>query len=186
MPRAGLSASAVVDTALAYIDENGLESLTLAAVAARAGVATPSLYKHVASLAELRSLLGVRVLDDITAQFTADVMGRSKDDAVRALMRSYRGYVRQHPARYAAMPIDALHDPAAAAAGKRLLEVFLAVLRGYGLQGSAAIHAVRCLRAIAHGFTDIEARGGFGLPEGLDETYENLIQMYLTTLHKEI
>ncbi|MDX6207750.1 MAG: hypothetical protein QOE24_141, partial [Frankiales bacterium] len=36
--------------ALVIVDEHGLEALTLAAVAQRAGVAPPSLYKHVRSL----------------------------------------------------------------------------------------------------------------------------------------
>ncbi|WP_228718230.1 TetR family transcriptional regulator [Kitasatospora acidiphila] len=41
MPRAGLNPDAVVDHALALIDEDGPDALTLAAVAARAGVAAP-------------------------------------------------------------------------------------------------------------------------------------------------
>jgi hypothetical protein len=55
-------------------------------------------------------------------------------------------------------------------------------LRGYGLRGSAAVHATRCLRAIVHGFVSIEAAGGFGLPANLDETYEQLIGMYTGSL----
>jgi len=43
MPRAGLSTSAVVDTALAVVDGEGADGLTLAAVAGRHGVAPPSL-----------------------------------------------------------------------------------------------------------------------------------------------
>jgi hypothetical protein len=145
-------------------------------------VAAPSLYKHVASLAELRMLVGARVMDEMTERFAAAAMGRSGDEAVAVLMRGYRDYVRQHPARYAALPADPLHNPAMAAAGTRLLQVFLATLRGYGLTDSAAIHATRCARAIAHGFTSLEASGGFGLPESLDETYEQLIAMFIASL----
>jgi AcrR family transcriptional regulator len=182
MPRAGLSTAAVVEVALAVLDEHGLDGLTLAAVAQRAGVATPSLYKHVGGLADLRVLLGVRVLDDMTDRFAGTVLGRSGDDAVTALMHAYRAYVRDHPHRYAAMPIDPLHDPAMAAAGGRLLEVVLAALRGYDLDGSDAIHATRCLRAVAHGFSSLEAGGGFGLPEDLDRTYDQLISAVLAGL----
>lgn len=182
MPRAGLSTAAVVAAALAVIDERGNDALTLAAVAARTGVATPSLYKHVAGLAELRVLLGVRVLDEMTERFTAAVLGRSRDDAVTALMHAYRRYVTEHPARYAAMPLDPLHDPALAAAGGKLIGVVLATLRGYGLTDSAAIHAIRHLRVVAHGFASLEAGGGFGLPEDLDETYAQLIDTILTSL----
>ncbi|HEX5598429.1 MAG TPA: WHG domain-containing protein [Micromonosporaceae bacterium] len=183
MTRAGLSTAAVVDAAIDVVDERGMEGLTLAAVAERTGVAAPSLYKHVSSLAELKALVGVQVMEELTGRLTAAVLGRSGDDAVAVLMRACRDYVLEHPARYAAMPPDPLHNPALAAAGARLLDVFLAVLRGYGLEGSRAVHATRSLRVIVHGFVSIEAAGGFGLPEDLADTYEHLIRMFLASLH---
>ena len=184
-PRAGLSTAAVVDTALGIVDAQGHEALTLAAVAARSGVATPSLYKHVASLAELRALAGARVTAEMAEHLTEAILGLSGDEAVSALMRAARSFVVEHPRRYALMPLDTLHDPFTAKAGTKLMNVFLAVLRGYGLKGSAAIHAIRCMRVIAHGFASLEAGGGFGLPEGLDQTYQQLIDMFIASLHKE-
>jgi AcrR family transcriptional regulator len=178
----GLSTASVVDAALEIVDEGGPQTLTLAAVAARRGVAAPSLYKHVGGLGHLRALVGIRVLEELTDRFTRAAVGRSGDDALAALLREYRAYVIERPARYAAMPADPLHDPALVAAGARLLDVFLAVLRGYGLDGSDAVHALRCGRALAHGFVTLEASGGFGLPEDLDETYERLIGMFLASL----
>lgn len=182
MPRAGLSAGAVVEATLALVDEHGIEALTLAAVAQRTGVATPSLYKHISGLGELRTLLGARVLEDMAEHFTRAVLGRSGDDAVTSLMHAYRAYVMAHPARYAAAPLDPLHDPALAAAGGKLLEVVLGALRAYELSPSETIHAARCLRAVAHGFVSLEAGGGFGLPEDLDETYGLLIGAVLGSL----
>jgi AcrR family transcriptional regulator len=180
-----LTPAAVVDVALGIVDEHGPDGLTLAAVAQGCGVATPSLYKHVASLGELKTLVGVRVLEGMTDQFTATVLGSGGDEAVTALMHAYRAYVAAHPKRYAAMPMDPLHDPIQEAAGKKLVGVMYATLRGYGLEGSAAVHATRRLRVIVHGFASIEAGGGFGLPEDLDGTYDQLIQMYLASLRKE-
>lgn len=182
MPRAGLTPEVVVDAALAVIDDKGLDALTLAAVASRTGVAAPSLYKHVGGLTELRSRVAARVIDEVTQRLSAAIMGRSHDDAVRALMYTYRDYVVEHPGWYAAITPDALGDPALAAPAAVLLDVFRAVMRGYGLEGSAAIHAIRALRSIAHGFATIEVSGGFGLPEQLDESYDHLIQMFIDSL----
>jgi AcrR family transcriptional regulator len=182
MPRAGLSARTVVDAAIEVLDEQGPDGLTLAGVATRVGVAAPSLYKHVQGLPELRTLVGIRVMEELSEHLTLAVLGRGGDEAIAALMHACRDYVLRHPARYAAMPVQPLDDPAMAAAGTRLLNVFLAVLRSHDLTGPAAIHATRCLRAIVHGFATIEAAGGFGLPEEIDETYEWLIRMFLTNL----
>jgi AcrR family transcriptional regulator len=182
VPRAGLSTDGVVDVAVAIVDEQGPEALSLSAVAARAGVAGPSLYKHVASLAELRSRVAARVLAEMTEVATTAILGLSGDAAVAALMRRLRAYGTEHPARYLAVPPDPMHEPALARPAARLVEVFLAVLAGYGLHGAAAIHATRCLRVIVHGFVSIESAGGFGLAEDPTETFEQLIQMYLASL----
>lgn len=182
MPRAGLSTAAVVDAAVRVIDEHGASELTIAAVAARCGVAAPSLYKHVGNLAELRTLLGVRVLNELADRFTEAATGRGGAEAVTALMHAYRAYATAHPARYAAMPVDPLHQPELAAAGLRQLQVIQAALRPWQLDPAAQVHAIRRLRVMAHGFASLESAGGFGLPEDLDETYRQLIDSFLDTL----
>jgi AcrR family transcriptional regulator len=184
VPRAGLSAAVVTDVAIEIIDSEGIDALTLTEVAKRAGVAAPSLYKHVRSLADLRDRVATRVVDEMREQMAAAVMGRSLDDAVRAVMRGYRDYVISHPNRYAAFPQAPPDDPALAAAGDRLLDVVLALLRGYGLDGERAIHATRCLRAMAHGFASLQAAGGFGLPQDLDTSYDCLVGMLIDGLAK--
>ena len=184
MPRVGLTRAAVVDTALSLVDEGGVESVRLAAVAQRAGVATPSLYRHVASLGELRRLLALRVLDEVTNLAAEAVMGRSGDEAVAALMVAYRQYVLTHPNRYAIMPMQPLADPLLAASGERLMGVLLAVLRQYDLSGADAVHAARRMRAAVHGFVSLEAAGGFGLPEDLDASFATLIDMVTASLRR--
>ncbi len=178
-----MSTRAVVDIAIEIVDAYGVDALTLSVVATRAGVAPPSLYKHVGSLTELRSLVAARILDEMTDAATAAVIGLGGDAAVTALMRRMRAYAVEHPARYLAVPPDPLHEAALSEPAGRLLDVFLAVLRGYRLEGSAAIHAVRALRVIIHGFAVIESSGGFGLTEDTADTYDHLIEMYLSTLH---
>lgn len=170
--KAALSTDAVLDLALRVLDEDGPDALTLTAVSGRAGVSTPSLYKHVHNLAELRALVSTRIMDDIADRAGRAVLGRSADEAVRALMTAWRHYVQEHPNRYSAViqsPIPQTTD-----AAKRMVDILTAALRAYGMEGSAAIHAARCLRAAIHGFAVLEAQGGFGFPENLDDSYDLL------------
>jgi len=176
VPRVGLSTAAVVDAAIALVDAEGPDALTLTAVAKHAGVATPSLYKHVASLGALRDLIALRVVEDLRETIASAVLGRSRDDAIRAAMWAYRAYIVAHPRRYALFPQAPPETPPLAAAAAGLLEVILAVLRGYGLDGTAEIHAARAFRAVVHGFASLEAAGGFGLPVDLDTTYDHLVR----------
>ncbi|MEV0618329.1 WHG domain-containing protein [Nonomuraea sp. NPDC050404] len=180
MPRGTLSAEAIVDLALRIVDKGGPSALTLAAVAGSAGIVSPSLYKHVRNLAELRALVSARIVNEIADQAGEAVLGRSADEAVRALMSAWRQYVRRCPNRYAALIQSP--EPHTAEAGQRLVTIMTAALRAYGMRDSAAIHAARSLRAAMHGFAVLEVEGAFGLPEDLDESYELLTDIMITGL----
>jgi AcrR family transcriptional regulator len=168
----------VVDAALAIVDDSGADALTLTRVAERTGVAPPSLYKHVAGLPAVRRLVRLRVLAEFDEATRAATLGRAGEEALRALATAYRDYLRAHPHRYPfleAAPDPG--DPEEQAMAARVVEVPFAVLRGYGLTGSAAVHATRCLRSAIHGFTRLEASGGFGLPEDIETTFAHLLDM---------
>jgi len=108
--------------------------------------------------------------------------GLSGDAAVTAFMLAWRDYVRQYPYRYLAMPLQPLTDPLFAPVASRWRPGGLATLRGYGLTDEAAIHAARRLRAALHGFVVLEIQGGFGLPEDIDLSFRQLIDMVIASL----
>jgi AcrR family transcriptional regulator len=176
MPRAGLSPTAVVDAAAALADAEGLDALTLARIAASVGVRTPSLYNHVASLEDVRRRLALRGLEELGAAMRDAAVGRARDDALIAMAHAYRDYATRHPGRYAATQrAPAEEDPDLVAAAARAVEVLLAILRGYGLEGDDAIHAARAVRSALHGFVALETGGGFGLPVALDTSFDRMV-----------
>jgi len=69
-------------------------------------------------------------------------------------------------------------------AGEAVVEVVLAVLATFGLRGNDALHAVRGLRAVVHGFVALEARGGFGLPLDLEESFSRLVDSFIMGLEQ--
>jgi len=180
MPRVGLTPVALVDIALDILDETG--EVSLAKIASRAQVATPSLYKHIANLAQLRELIAIRATDELNERITEALLGRSGPEAVRASMTAWRQYAVEHPHRYAAIPLQPLSDPALTEAGDRLLRTARSVFRQFALSPDDLIHAIRAFRVIVHGFSTLEAGGGFGLPQDLDRSFEEMIDMYLASL----
>jgi AcrR family transcriptional regulator len=173
MPRAGLDAEAVVSAAAQLADTDGLAAVTIARLAQGLGVQPPSLYAHVGGLDDLRQRIGDRGRGELATALGAAAAGRSRRDALEAVAHAYRAYAREHPGRYAALqrpPVPGREDDAQAA-----VDVVAAVLRGYGLEGEAAIHAVRTIRAALHGFASLEAEGGFGLPLSVDASFERMV-----------
>jgi AcrR family transcriptional regulator len=172
MPRAGLAADSVVAAAAALADAEGLEGLTLARLAAALGVQPPSLYAHVGGLPDLRRRLAARGARELAAVMGTAAAGRARGEALAAVAAAYRDYARAHPGTYAAAQRPAELDQAD---GQAAVDVVLAVLRGYGLEGDEAIHATRIVRVALHGFAALEAGEGFGIELDLDDTFERLV-----------
>lgn len=173
MARAGLDKEVVVAAAARLADAEGLEAVTLARLASDLGVRAPSLYAHVDGLGDLRSRLAVRGARELAEQLQAAAAGRAGTDALKAVAEAYRSYAHQHPGTYAALQIARVGGDGQAA--RHLVDIVLAVLRGYGLGGDDAVHAARVLRAALHGFVSLEAERGFGLPLPLDDSFELLV-----------
>lgn len=177
MPRAGLNRDAVIAHALEVLDASGARGLTLKAVADRAGVAAPSLYKHIRSLTDLRALLAVRVLDETARRTGAAVMGRAGEEAVDAFLAEYRSLVAGHPHRHELVGGFPAGDPEVDRAAARVLGVLFAVVRGFGLDGDDLVHAARALRAAVAGFTALEAGSGYQNPADVDHSFGFLCRM---------
>lgn len=184
MVRAGLSREAVTRIALDLVDAGGttgFADLTLAKVAAEAGVATPSLYKHVGSLAALRREVAVVAARDLRAELVDRALGRSGPDALRALAHGMRAYAHAHPGRYAAVQVapdpDDPADAALAAAATEVVALMIAVLHGFDLPEDRGVDAVRAVRAGVHGFVALELGGGYRLPQDLDRSFAVLVDM---------
>ncbi len=189
MARAGLSRAAVVAIALELVDAGGptgFADLSLAKVAAQAGVATPSLYKHVGSLAALRREVSVVSVEDFTRTLTDATVGLAGPDAVAALAHATRRFAHAHPGRYAAVQVapdpDDPADAELSAAAGRSVQVVAAVLRGYDLPGSRTTDAIRSVRASLHGFVALELGGGYRLPVDLDQSFDVHVRMLLAGL----
>jgi AcrR family transcriptional regulator len=166
----------VTAEAAALVDEVGLEALTLAALAARLGVAVPSLYKHVPSIRVLHSRLAVVATRELGAALAGAAAGRSGVDALRAVAGAYRDYARSRPRLYPATqrpPIP--EEPEHVEVAERVVGSIFAILLGYGLEGQDAVDAARTVRSALHGFVDIERTGGFGLPRSVDASFDRLV-----------
>jgi AcrR family transcriptional regulator len=181
--RVGIDRDAVVRAAAKIADDEGWDALTLARVAGKLRVRSPSLYNHVGGLEDLRRELKLLVMHELNTALTRATIGKSRDDAVRALAAAYRAFVKRHPGTYAATMVAApKNDPAVEAAAGHIVETLLSVLSGYGLDRREGIHAIRAMRSAVHGFAALEIAGGFGIPLDVDKSFDWLVSSLLKGL----
>jgi AcrR family transcriptional regulator len=174
----GVDLAQVVDAAAEVADTVGLDGLTMAAVAAALGVQSPSLYSHVDGLSGLRRAMAVEAARRLGSALADTTRGRDGIDALRAIAHAYRAFAMRHPSLYAAMlPVPQVGDEEAYAVFSAPVRVIADVLAGLGLRPAEAVPVIRSFRSALHGFVTLQAGGGFGMPDDVDDSFDVLIEV---------
>lgn len=179
--KAGITVEDIVEAAAAIADSDGLAAASLSAVAAQLGIKTPSLYNHIAGLPGLRRELALHASAALAAVFEVETAGLGPRDAIRAAAVAYRRWATEHGGLYESLL------PAATPAGDPELYEAMAVparsllshFTQLGYSPEEAIHLIRGLRSMLHGFVDLERQGGFGMPVDLDESFDVALDMMM-------
>jgi AcrR family transcriptional regulator len=179
-----LNRALVIGEAARLADEAGdVNAVTLAALAQALEIRPPSLYNHVQGLDDLRyglAVHGVRLLLETLRTAAAGQIGRA---AIEAMAHAYRHFARTHPGLYPlTLRAPEPHQTELAALAQELLQMLLLVMASLGPAGDDALHAIRGLRAILHGFAALEAAEGYKLALDPEESFRRLVAAYLAGL----
>ena len=178
--RRGLDRDDVIAAALAIVDHDGLDALSLRAVADALDVQAPSLYSHVDGLTGLLDELSIAATAQFGEALRDSVVGVAGDEAVTAFANAYRCWATEHPGRYA-LTLRPVDSPDKRAVGRSAIETMDRVLAAYGLTGAEATAAGRTLRAALHGFATLEAADALGRGDH-DASLRYLIGLFVVGL----
>jgi len=188
MPRRrgpSLDRDQVVQAAIACVETQGPEGLSISRVARRLGIKPPSLYNHVDGAEDLaqavtidgnqRLLAALRdAIHDVVApvRVLETLAGATRRWALdnNALYR----VMSQVPPKNEDLEFGPLRD--------QLLSLFQRPLAQLGIAGDDAIHAIRALRSATHGFVLLETRGQFGLDQSTEDSFAWLVRTTLAGL----
>ncbi len=185
-PRKGLDRKSIVEAAAELADEAGFEGITLASLAAKLGVRSPSLYNHVEGLPALRIELSIYGLGKLYEALQEAQAGKSGETVLLALADAYIAFGRAHPGLYELTLRSPDHgNESYAAMADRLVALLLEALRAYEDDEWLAIHYVRGLRSLLHGFVSIERQGGFGMAQKVDDSVRLALLAYVAGLSKQ-
>ncbi|WP_059040836.1 TetR/AcrR family transcriptional regulator [Paenibacillus rubinfantis] len=184
-PRIGIDGTAVLMAAVDVANTEGLEAVTITSVAKKLGIRPPSLYNHVNGLDQIRVELAKYALDRLYEHISAAVGEREGEAAIRGFAEAYLEFAHAYPGLYdAAQAAPGPEHPSLQEAGKQLVDLILRYLGSYPLTEEQALHAVRGLRSLIHGFASLERRGAFGLPLGLKDSLQFNLGLFLGGLNQ--
>jgi len=143
--RAALTRRAVIETALAIGDSEGLEAISLRRVARDLGVTPMALYRYVDSKEGLLEGMIERAFEEFELPETED----DWREEMRTMARSFRRLLVTHPAVTALFSMHPSETDSISQNGARVVEVVLSVLRRAGFPPKeAALIESECERFI--------------------------------------
>ena len=166
------SLPAIVAAGRQILEADGLDAVTMAAVAARVGVRAPSLYKRVRNRDELIRLVAEAAIGELRDSLAAADHGGDPRTRLGELARALRAYARSRPAGYRLVFLpraEGVEVPRA------LLEATSAPLFAVvaELAGPAsALVAARTVTAWVTGFISMELNGAFRLGGEVDAAFD--------------
>lgn len=184
--RRQLNREKVIEKAAAMANEaSSVTAVSLTALAEALEIRPPSLYNHITSQEDLyygMTLFGLQQLITDLRQASLGLTGR---DALMAMASAYRHFVRTRPAVYPlTICAPTPEQTELLTLSQEMLQMLLLVMGSLGLQGDDAIHAIRGLRAILHGFASLEAAEGYKMALDREESFRRLVSAYLDGLRR--
>ena len=164
----------LVRAGIALIEEEGLDALSLRAIAARAGVSHAAPRNHFGSLKELLTAIAAEGFRLHAREMRADLSPEADRVArLHAAMEGYVRFARNHPALFALM-FSPLHcdmdDPDLRDAGRESYAVLSDIARGLDWDKAgtpdAQYRTETMLWSLVHGFAQLQGAGLLGGPQG--------------------
>lgn len=151
--RLGVSRDDVVAAAVRICDRDGVDGLTVAAVASEVGCRPPSVYHHVDGLDGLVRAVTLVAAQQLTQVYEDIVAEKSGIDALRAIVAAGTAWALEHPARYRILLriVDPERDPEVAAVRNACLLPIQDALAQTGVPPAARPAMLAALIAVMRG-----------------------------------
>ena len=174
------SLAELVSIARGLVETTGPDALTLGALAGKAGIKPPSLYKHFADRAAVLKSVEIEVLHALEAYLRAMTQGETPKARLMNMARAYRAWGKAKPNRYRAIYSgDAFNDAEILAACQFSAQPLFEELRAAGVAEARMLPLSRTLVAFMHGFTLMEIGNAFNLGGSVDEAFESSLETIL-------
>jgi AcrR family transcriptional regulator len=162
----------IVAAGRTILERDGLDGLTMQAVADVVGVRAPSLYKRVRDRGDLVRLIADDVARELVRILDAAATSADPRRNLVSLAHAFRAFARASPEAYglifARLPEAARPDRDLTAAASEAV-----VHAAAGLAGDEhALEAARTIVAWAHGFISMELAGAFRLGGDVDQAFD--------------
>lgn len=183
MKKRTLTKETVLAAAVELTEERGLPELTMPALAAKLGIKSASLYNHISGIDEVKLHLARYAIAELGSAARDDVIGHSKGDALLRFAFSWRKFALEHPELNRALNtyenqrelVNFQDNGSVAIIAHKILD-------SYHLTREQHRMFARMFRSALYGFITLETAGVFKNAEGVEESFEYMVNHIISAL----
>lgn len=174
------SLAELVSIARGLVETTGPDALTLGALAGKAGIKAPSLYKHFADRAAMLKAVEIQLLHELEAWLRQETRGDTPKQRLKAMARAYRAWGKLKPNCYRVIYSgNAFIDPEIRAACLFSAQPLFEELRGSGVPEDRVLPVSRTIVPFLHGFVLMEIGSAFNLGGDVEDAFETGLETIL-------
>ena len=181
-----VSKALVIETASKIADEQGLNSLSLKAVAEKLNVRTPSLYNHIESLDDLLREVAHKGMRSMNEQMAQAAIGKSGDTALKGVSVEYLNFIIEHPGVYETIQWATWHgtEETAQIFGK-YIKILSTIISSYNFPSESTNEILNLFTGFLHGFTTLQVRYAFSDPQKVRDELCNAVGTIMLGVHQK-
>lgn len=178
--------AAVLQAASEIADEQGLNNVSLKAIAEKLGIKTPSLYNHINSLDDLLRDIAHTGMLAMNSRMTQVSIGSVGDAAIKKVGVEYLNYMIEHPGIYETIQWATWHGTEETARiYNDYINLLKVLLRSCNIQEDHIEEALNLITAVFHGYTTLQLRYAFSEPEKVRNQLLDAIDTVLKGIYQK-
>lgn len=181
-----VSKSLVIETASKIADEQGLNNLSLKAVAEKLNVRTPSLYNHIESLDDLLREVAHKGMRSMNEQMAQAAIGKSGDIALKGVSVEYLNFIIEHPGMYETIQWATWHGTnETAQIFENYIKILSTIISSYSFPSKCTDEILNLFTGFLHGFTTLQVRYAFSDPQKVRDELCDAVDTIMLGVHQK-
>jgi AcrR family transcriptional regulator len=172
----------IVDAARRIVHRQGLDALSMQAVADEVGVRAPSLYKRFSNRDAVLDVVAKQCLEELGTRLTRASRNLSAAAAITAMAKTYRDFAKRGPQLYKLLYTQRGEAEDLVKARADAAAPLLEILAGMIEKPEERLPAARMLTAFLHGFVSMEIEGAFKLGGDVTTAFEYSLEKLIAAL----
>ena len=181
MAKGNIDDKVIIEAAAQISNRDGLEKLSLKAIAEELKIKSPSLYNHISGLEEVKEKLMIYGWKRMEEDIINSAVGISGYDALKSMCYAFFDYAVNNKGVFSAMLwYNKYENDEMNNATTKIFNLLYRILKPFNISKNNIEHIIRTLRSFLEGFSLLVNNNAFGSPISIKESFSLSLEIIIS------